>query len=71
MAEELLAGREHIPDSGHILRLVERSGCSAYDCEFVALALDLRVPLLTSDKRILRDFPETAVSPEAYIQNST
>ena len=69
MAEELLAGREHLLKSDQILRLVERSKCSAYDCEFVALALELRVPLITSDKQILRDFPKTALSPEAFIED--
>jgi predicted nucleic acid-binding protein len=66
MAEELLAGREHLIDSAKILRLVERSACSAYDCEFVALAMELRVPLVTSDKQILREFPDIAVTPEAF-----
>ncbi len=27
--------------SRHVLTLAEHSGCSAYDCEFVALAQDL------------------------------
>jgi len=69
MAEELLAGREHLLESEKIFRLVEKSKCSAYDCEFVALALELRVPLITSDKQILREFPKTAVSPEAFIED--
>ena len=44
---DLLMG-ENDRDSGsfRILRLAADSGCSAYDCEFVALALDLGVPLL-------------------------
>ncbi len=66
MAEELLAGREHLSNSDKILRLVEKSRCSAYDCEFVALAMELRVPLVTSDKQILREFPKVSVSPEVF-----
>ena len=69
MAEELLAGREHLIESDKILRLVEKSGCSAYDCEFVALAMGLRVPLVTSDKRILREFPEISISPGAFAED--
>lgn len=65
-AEELLAGREHLVRSEPVLRLVESSTCSAYDCEFVALAERLKVPFVTSDRRILRDFPIAAVNPTRY-----
>lgn len=66
MAEELLAGREHLSSSDKILHLVLKSRCSAYDCEFVALAMELHVPLVTSDKQILREFPKVSVSPEVF-----
>lgn len=69
MAEELLAGREHLIGSDRILRLVEQSGCSAYDCEFVALAKELHLPLITSDRQILGEFPKVAVSPEAFAES--
>ena len=44
------------------MRKVAESTCSAYDCEYVALAEDLKTKLVTTDKQILRDFPEWAVS---------
>jgi len=47
--------------------LANASNCSAYDCEFVALAQELQVPLVTIDKKILREFPETAVSPQQFL----
>jgi predicted nucleic acid-binding protein len=37
-AEALLNGTEYEVPSLDVLRLVESSACSAYDCEFVALA---------------------------------
>jgi predicted nucleic acid-binding protein len=37
-----------------------------YDCEFVALAQHLDVPLVTADKKILREFPAIAKSLDAY-----
>lgn len=61
-AEALLAEKEYEPDSYDVLRLVQDSDCSAYDCEFVALAKRLGKPLVTMDKKILKAFPETAVS---------
>ncbi len=66
-AVRLMAGREYAVDSVQVLELVEKSACSAYDCEFVALARDLGVPLVTVDKQILRDFPREAVSLEAFV----
>ena len=53
--------------SGDVLSLASTSGCSAYDAEFVVLARDLRVPLVTTDKELLEKFPETAVSPEGFL----
>ena len=65
-AETLFRSGEYNVESGQVLRLVTESGCSAYDCEFVALAKQLGVPLLTSDAEILKEFPQTAVSLEAF-----
>jgi hypothetical protein len=42
--------------------------CSAYDCEFVALARDLDVPLITIDKQVIDRFPQVAVSLDAYLE---
>lgn len=33
------------------------SNCSAYDCEFVSVAMRLGVKLLTADKKVLMAFP--------------
>ena len=60
-AESLMAGAEHDVDSGLVLQLVRDSDCSAYDCEFVALAMTLGVQLVTMDARLLRAFPTHAV----------
>ena len=59
-AEEMMAGRDFIVDSSDVLDLVARSTCSAYDCEFVALAKGLKVPLITTDRKIVREFPNIA-----------
>jgi predicted nucleic acid-binding protein len=64
-AEGLLAGAEHEVDSQHVLELVRDSDCSAYDCEFVALAKRLGVKLVTTDAQVLAAFPRhaTALNP--------
>ena len=61
-AEGLLEGAEHEPASRSVLDLVAASNCSAYDCEFVALADTLGVPLYTMDSKVLAAFPMIARS---------
>jgi predicted nucleic acid-binding protein len=60
-AESLLEGNEHEVDSRLVLELVRDSDCSAYDCEFVALAVSLGASLATMDARLLKAFPKQAV----------
>ncbi len=61
-AHNCMNGREYILPSFLVMDCVARSNCSAYDCEYVALAKDLRIKLLTSDRDLLREFPDVAVS---------
>ena len=60
-AEQLLAGCEYEVDSRAVLELVRDSDCSAYDCEFIALAEELDTRLVTMDKKLLKAFPGRAV----------
>lgn len=61
-AESLLSGAEYDVDSRSVLQLVRDSECSAYDCEFVALAMTLDTKLVTMDAKVLRSFPDIAVA---------
>jgi predicted nucleic acid-binding protein len=61
-AEGLLAGSEFEVDSRTVLELVRDSECSAYDCEFIALAIKLDTKLVTVDKKLLRAFPKRAAA---------
>lgn len=65
-AESALVDFERAVDSVAVLDLVEGSGCSAYDCEFVALAMAMGIPLITEDARVLREFPRVAVSMASF-----
>jgi len=46
-----------------VLTVAQRTGCSSYDSEYIALAEDLAVPLYTFDKKILSMAPEIARAP--------
>lgn len=48
-----------------VLRVAMESGCTGYDAEFAALALELEVPFVTTDKRLLKALPNVACSLES------
>ncbi len=65
-AEGLMKDNSYQMDSSRVLRLAAGSGCAAYDCEFVALALDLGVPLVTEDRALIEKFKPTAISMRTF-----
>ena len=62
-----MGGAEFSVASQQVLQLACRSRCSAYDCEFIALAQDLRVPFVTADRQVLAAFPSIAMSPTQFV----
>ena len=65
-AESQLAGYEYLVPSGLVMNKVPVSTCSAYDCEYVALAEDLKVTLVTSDRQILTEFPALTTNLKTF-----
>ena len=61
-AEDLLSTNEYEISSLKVLQLAKDSGCSAYDCKYVAMARHLRIHLFTADKALLEAFPETSIA---------
>ena len=61
-AEALMLGNEHDVDSQRVLELVRDSACTAYNCEFVSVAVRLGVKLLTADSKVLKAFPQHTVA---------
>ena len=68
-AEKLMRDSEYEIPSAQIIQFVNSSSCSAYDCEFVALAKHLDAPLITEDKKIIREFPKIAMSLEMFLRD--
>ena len=63
-AELLMSGNEYDIKSLNVLSLVSQSQCSAYDCEYVSLAMSIDTKLFTMDKKVLSEFPDIAQSVE-------
>ena len=68
-AEESFLGREHIVPSDKVFRLAGETRLSAYDCEFVALASTLDIPLVTADKAVLKAFPDRALTMSDFLRD--
>ena len=69
-AERLVEGKEYQVPSLHVLQLSERSGCTAYDCEYIALAMDLDTVLLTMDSELLRSFSSYTIALETFVESN-
>ncbi len=61
-AVEVLGDRVFTVPSSDVLDTALACGLSAYDAEFVVLARQLDVPLVTADREILRSAADVAVS---------
>lgn len=60
--------REVAPSNSQVLTLASQSLSSSYDCEFVALAMDIGCQLVTADKKVARNFPSTAILLADFIK---
>ncbi len=67
LADELLAGQEFTVSGQLVLNLVASSRCSAYDCEYVALAEELEIPLVTADRQVLSAFADRAINLKDFV----
>ncbi len=65
-AESFMEGNEMSVNSEEVIALTSSSKCSAYDCEFVALAKKYDLRLYTSDKQILTEFPDYSLDLKTF-----
>jgi predicted nucleic acid-binding protein len=65
-AESLLRNREYAVPSDEVLELASNHKVSAYDAEFVVLAMMLGVKLITFDQALRNMFPKVAIKPEVF-----
>ncbi len=67
-AEFTLKKLEYAVTVDEVLALVSQSTCTAYDCEYVALAQRLGVRLVTKDTKLAKAFPQVAIDLEAFVR---
>jgi len=60
-AENMMQGNEFEVRSKKVLELAEKSKCSAYDCEFISLSIDLNLKLVSSDKKLIKKFNNVVI----------
>ncbi len=65
--EAIPASHTYEPPTDHVLDLALSSGCTAYDCEFLAVAEVLNAPLLTWDRELVGVFPQKACEPDSFL----
>ena len=65
-AEELIQDVEIEASTGPCLELAMEGGVSAYDAEFVLVAEQMGLALVTADRRLARAFPERAIYVERF-----
>lgn len=64
----VMENRQVEPSSEKILELLANSQCTAYDGEFIALAYQIGIPLITADKQLLDQFPNVTISLEKFVE---
>ena len=66
-AESMMGESDYDSDIHEVYRVVNATGCSAYDSCYIALAEEHRVKLVTTDGGILANAPHIALSPEQFL----
>jgi predicted nucleic acid-binding protein len=64
----ILIKNEAEPSPEKVINLVARYGITAYDGQFIALALEMRVFCVTEDTELQEKFPEIAISMDGFLK---
>lgn len=65
-----MSNNEKFVNRSKAIALSIKHGISAYDAQFVALAIDYNTILVTEDKELIRKCPQYAMSMQTYIRNA-
>ena len=65
---DILIDNECEPSAGKALDLVAKYGITAYDGQFIALAMEMGVPCVTEDQELHEKFPGVAISIDEFLK---
>jgi predicted nucleic acid-binding protein len=65
----ILIENETEPSSAKVIDLVAQYGITAYDGQFIALAMEMGIPCVTEDGELERKFPGIAISMDDFLKS--
>lgn len=68
-AVDLFASKEHPANPLLVLELAQKYRLSAYDAQYLAVAIELGVMLLTEDRSFHRAVPQFSTAMQPYLQS--
>jgi predicted nucleic acid-binding protein len=65
---KILTENECEPSASKVFDLVSQYGITAYDGQFIAIALEMGIPCVTEDRELQAKFPEVAISMDEFLK---
>jgi predicted nucleic acid-binding protein len=65
----ILIENEAEPSPAKVIDLVNQYGITAYDGQFIALAMEMGIQCVTEDRELQGKFPNIAVSMDGFLKN--
>jgi len=65
---DILIDNECEPSVGKVLDLVAKYGITAYDGQFIALAMEMEILCVTEDQKLREKFPGVAISVDEFLK---
>ncbi len=65
---KILVENECEPSASKVIDLVAQYGITAYDGQFIAVALEMGIPCVTEDRELQEKFPGIAISMDGFLK---
>ena len=67
----VLIENEYEPSASKVIDLVAKYEITAYDGQFIAVALEMGIPCLTEDRELREKFPGIAISMDEFLKSES
>ncbi len=65
---KILVENECEPSASKVIDLVAQYGITAYDGQFIAVAMEMGIPCVTEDRELQEKFPGIAISVDGFLK---